>query len=291
VTTRITPPVNVKRQKRLRNRRIILLAALVAVLGGAGFAVNNHMKASDAAAVKRHDTEVKLAEERARHCPGLDSTSGAGFALSKTTDEQCVGWIIERDYSFGSDDSIKKLISKITEENRRVHDQPGVAKPKPYVRVGVLMPLTSAPGSAMSSDEIRHSLQGAYVAQKQANQELPSELGDSTPLIQLVLANEGRDHKEWPGVVEQLRALKEGEHPLVAVTGLGISIPATRDAAEALGNSGIPTIGAVMTANKMVAPRLFQGIAVQSPARRGTQGVPGRATRREDRLSGLRPQS
>lgn len=252
MTTRITPPLNVKRHRRLRNRRIILVAVVVMALAGAGFAVTDYV-------ADLHAEKMKLDTERARRCPGLDGTSGAGFALTKTTGEQCTGWIIERNYPFGSNDTnIKNVISKITEENRRVHDQSGAAEPKPYVRVGVLMPMTSAPGSAMSSGEILHSLQGAYIAQKQANQESPSELGDSTPLIQLVLANEGQDHSEWPAVVEQLAGLRQGDHTLVAVTGLSISIPATRDAAEALGNSGIPTIGAVITANEMVAPRLFK---------------------------------
>lgn len=248
MTTRITPPPTAKRQRRLRNRRIIIIAVAVLVLVGGGVMVTRYL-----------DEQARLLDEQAQRCPELDSTSGEGFALSKTPDGQCVGWIVERDYPFGStDENIKAVISKITNENQRVRDQRGVADPKPYIRIGVLMPMTSAPGSAMSSSEILHSLQGAYAAQKQANQEFLTELGDPTPLIQLVLANEGRDQSKWPGVVAQLGGLKNGNHPLVAVTGLSISIPETRKAAEELSELEIPTIGAVMTANDMVAPWLFK---------------------------------
>jgi len=40
----------------------------------------------------------------------------------------------------------------------------------PYVRIGVLMPMTSAEGSSMKSHEIMYALRGAYTAQKQANE-------------------------------------------------------------------------------------------------------------------------
>ncbi|MDQ3029311.1 MAG: ABC transporter substrate-binding protein [Actinomycetota bacterium] len=248
MTTRITPPANVKRRRRLRNRRIIIVTVVALALAGGGWAGTHYLKARNIDAA-----------EQARRCPGLDSTSGEGFALSKTTDGQCIGWIIERDHHFGSaNPGVAAVISKIVDENKRVRDQHDIAGSKPYVRVGVLMPMTSAPGSAMIADEIMHSLQGAYAAQLKANQPDSSELGDPTPLIQLVLANESLDHSGWPGVVAQLGRLRGGDHPLVAVTGLGISVPDTREAAEELGRLSIPSIGAVMTADDMVAPWLFK---------------------------------
>jgi len=194
----------------------------------------------------------------AQRCPGLNGTSGDGFALSKK-DEQCIGWIIERDYPFGStDQKVVSVISKITEENRRVRDQPGNTPWKPYVRIGVLMPMTSKEGSTMNAGEILHALQGAYTAQMQANDSSAPELGDTTPLIQLVLANEGLEQSLWPSIVDQLGLLKDGDHPLVAVTGLGVSDFTTRAAAERLSALGIPTIGAVIKADDMVAPWLFK---------------------------------
>jgi ABC-type branched-subunit amino acid transport system substrate-binding protein len=76
--------------------------------------------------------------------------------------------------------------------------------------------------------------------------------------VQLVLANEGSDQGAWQQVVDQLVRLKGGPHPLVAVTGLGISLPATRAAAKALSDAGIPQVGSILTATDMVGPQLFK---------------------------------
>jgi hypothetical protein len=196
------------------------------------------------------------------HCPGLDGPTGDGYALAPwagKTATECVGWVVERDYPFGSTDpTVNAMVSKITAENRRVRDQATGANPKPYVRIGVFMPMTSRTGGAMAAGEILHSLQGSYAAQMQANADSSSELGDPTPLIQLVLANEATDESAWSTVVEQLGKLRDGAHPLVAVTGMGISVPETQLAGKRLSDLRIPSIGAVITADDMVAPWMFK---------------------------------
>lgn len=244
----ITPPPNARSRRRRRIRRITSGVLVVVALAAGGWAGASQLRerAADAAALK---------ETRARYCPALTATAGDGFELSrKDPGGPCTGWIVEQDYPFGSTDpDVNAVISRIVAENRRVRDQP-----KPYTRVGVLMPMTHAAGSALSRTEIRHALQGAYTAQVQANRPASAELGDPTPLVQLVLANEGPDQNGWPDVVAALGRLTGGPHPLVAVTGLGISVPATRLAAEALSALEIPAIGAVVTADDMVAPWLFK---------------------------------
>jgi hypothetical protein len=204
-------------------------------------------------------------------CDGVESTSGAGFALVPHTvtlyaDDgvtpassavECAGWIIERDLPFGSTDAaVNAVISKIVAENQRVAKPDGQAPPTPYVRIGVLMSMTSSTTGALAPTEILHALQGAYTAQWQANH--GDEFLDKTPQIQLVLANEATDKSAWSTVVKGLGTLRAGDHPLVAVTGLGISVPETRAAAEALGKLGIPTVGAVITADDMIAPSMFK---------------------------------
>lgn len=194
-------------------------------------------------------------DERGQRCAGLEDTAGDGYALS-LVDGQCAGWVIERDYAFGDEDpALRSIISRITAENRRVRDLPDHTS---YVRVGVMMPMTSAPNSAMLSTEILTALEGAYAAQVYANKGLRTELGDPVPLVQLVLANNGPQQELWRSVVPQLVGLRGGEHPLVAVTGLGASKPATRDAANALGAERIPAVGAVVTANDMTAGWFFK---------------------------------
>jgi ABC-type branched-subunit amino acid transport system substrate-binding protein len=166
---------------------------------------------------------------------------------------------VERDYPFGSTDgAVNVLVSKIVKENNRVKAQGAKVGRKAYVRIAVFMPMTWADGGAMLPDEILHSLQGAYAAQVQANGGLPTELGDATPMVQLVLANEGTDESAWSTVVDRLAELKGGPHPLVAVTGMSISVPQTKAAADRLGALRIPSIAAVVTADDMVSPWLFK---------------------------------
>jgi ABC-type branched-subunit amino acid transport system substrate-binding protein len=119
----------------------------------------------------------------------------------------------------------------------------------PYVRVAVLMPMTTDRRSALSVDQIRAGLQGAYVAQYRANHS--DEVGDRTPQIELLLANEGSNQEHWRAVVDQLVGLTRGDHPLVAVVGLGVSLPETKVAAEELAKHRVATVGAVLTADSM----------------------------------------
>jgi hypothetical protein len=188
-------------------------------------------------------------------CPGLDQTSGDGFALSQwaATGGECVGWTVERDFAFGSADPVTvSAVSKIVAENRAVRDQ----NTKPYIRIAVLMPMLARPGSAMTTEDIGTSLRGMYAAQMQANHS--TALGDTTPLVQLVLANQGYDESAGPDVAGRLGTLKDGDHPLVAVAGMGISIPFTLETAARLGAQGVPSIGAAITADTMVDPWLFK---------------------------------
>jgi hypothetical protein len=103
----ITPPPTPRRRRRERIRLLVLgIVAVLAVAAGT-WAV------------------VDWVAARAERCPGLDDVSGDGFALSKSG-EQCIGWVVEHDYAFGSaDQNVVSIISKITEENTRVRDQPG----------------------------------------------------------------------------------------------------------------------------------------------------------------------
>ncbi|MGH3870047.1 MAG: hypothetical protein ACRDSR_00790 [Pseudonocardiaceae bacterium] len=231
------PPSTSGRDRRAKRLMFAAVAAVVVVLAVAVLFITDYLN------------------KRGERCAGLDATTGDGYALS-LVDGQCVGWIVEHDYAFGgADPAIQSIITRITAENRRVRDLPDRTS---SVRVGVMMPMTSKPDSAMSSTEVRTALEGAYAAQIYANNGLRTELGDPVPLVQLVLANNGLQQDLWPSVVPQLVGLRGGDHPLVAVTGLGVSKPATRDVADALGAQRIPTVGAVVTANDMTAKDFFK---------------------------------
>ncbi|MCC3771621.1 ABC transporter substrate-binding protein [Streptomyces sp. UNOC14_S4] len=181
-------------------------------------------------------------------------------------DRECVGLMDETAYPF--DPKLKDITERIAAENRRVRDQfekPAEGRtPVPYVKIAVLTPLTESDTSALPIEEIRSGLEGAFTAQCRANAcpalsvAAATGVQGRTPQIQLVLASEGRNQTYWPTVVDRLAGLTDGPHPLVAVAGMGVSIPETQSAADELGKRRIPSIGAVLTATDIASERLFK---------------------------------
>ena len=116
-----------------------------------------------------------------------------------------------------------------------------------YVTVALLDLLTPTATSATSSATIRGELEGAYTPQRRINESvLPTS---SNPQIQLVLANQGNTPKQSQTVTDQLAQMTKGDHPLVAVIGLGVSTAQTRQRAEKLSEYGIPMVSAIITAD------------------------------------------
>jgi hypothetical protein len=210
---------------------------------------------------------------QAELCPGLHDTlhdiQGKGFHLVRQRQsnepDSCIGWTIDRNYPFGSTDSdVKAVIKDIVAENVAVAKQP-----TPYVRIALMMPMVATSHSGMQQGPILHALQGAYVAQLEANAN-DGNFGDAGLDVQLVLANDGPEQNLWKDVVTDFRSMaNDKSHPLVAVTGLGVSVTQTRNAAVQLGKPPmpLPTIGAVLTGDDMttrevspapVPPSLFK---------------------------------
>ncbi|WFF00519.1 hypothetical protein [Micromonospora sp. WMMD964] len=171
-------------------------------------------------------------------CEGVVA-SGTGECLGPVTDESRL------------DGSIRDVAGKILAMNREVAGQPR------YVRVALLTPLSVAPPpaeSAMSLDQVRFSLQGAYVALRRVN--ASAAFGDkNAPAVQLLLVNQGSGQPFDTSLVERIEKLGDAEHPLVAVVGLGSSKPGTEQMAEALSIRGIPMVGAVTSATTLTAAR------------------------------------
>jgi ABC-type branched-subunit amino acid transport system substrate-binding protein len=121
--------------------------------------------------------------------------------------------------------------------------------PHDYVTVALLTPLTEpASDTATPSDvtlaRITDELRGAYLAQYYANHDT-----GMLPKVRLVLANEGSGEQGWQADWDQLRQLKTAPGQLVAVTGMGLSVQQTIDAAHTIGGAGVPMFGAVTTAD------------------------------------------
>ena len=221
------PPVTPRRRRRRRRRRVAALVAVLVLASAVGFAV------------------WQYADHLCR-----------GFALPDTrltrVDGECIGWTIEEAYSFAPD--LTQVTTRIAEQNVSAR-QRAETEHRGYVRIAVLMPMTAGTASAMTIDTIRRGLEGVYVAQQRAN---TSVGGTASPYLQLVMMNEGRDQTHWTDLMPALQELKTGDHPVVAVVGLGVSIPPTQALATELSRLDLPAVGGVLTATDLNAPRLFE---------------------------------
>ncbi|WP_052745972.1 ABC transporter substrate-binding protein [Allosalinactinospora lopnorensis] len=166
-----------------------------------------------------------------------------GFSGVRYTGGECVG---VTDGSFVFDPEFRDIEQKIKAENDWVvgeAENEGV----PYVKIALLTTLTPTDSSPMHPEQVRSSLEGAYVALRRANR--TRGLGDPDPLIQLHLANEGSVQAQWPTAVAQLEQMVDDDAPLVAVVGQGVSTASTIEAAERLSQQGIPMVTGATTAD------------------------------------------
>ncbi|GIF03933.1 ABC transporter substrate-binding protein [Actinoplanes siamensis] len=140
------------------------------------------------------------------------------------------------------------------------------AKQGKYVRIVLLTPL-GVPGnanmrSAISIDQVRFSLEGAYTALLRANS--TREFYDpDAPGIELVLVEQGSRQEYVTGLRDAILALSVADHPVVAVAGLGSSFAGTEEMTRALAEAGIPAIGAVTSATSLTAAtaRTFHSVS------------------------------
>jgi ABC-type branched-subunit amino acid transport system substrate-binding protein len=208
-------------------RRVLALLVVVAVGTALGFGVN------------------ALAQE--------DRSCAAGVERPEDSDE-CVG-VSATDYYFGRD-RLRDTVRAIDRENRSL-------KEGTYVTVALLEPFTAT--DADSLGDVLHELQGAYLAQYQANHESAGE----TPRIRLVLANPGATGEHWKHTVDQLVRMTKGPDRLRAVTGVGLSTEPNKAAIAELTRLGIPVIGTSITADDLANGQdgtdPFPGLARVSP--------------------------
>ncbi|MGH4014902.1 MAG: ABC transporter substrate-binding protein [Pseudonocardiaceae bacterium] len=135
----------------------------------------------------------------------------------------------------------------IHDENERVIDSG-----RPWVSIAVMLPIRTGDPYTLS---FLHQIQGAYITQYWSNHRLdapddPTQFSDDAPLIKLLIADTGREGKEWPETVKQLMSCKDDEH-LVAVTGLSPSKEPTQHAINALANEGITMVSSTATATDL----------------------------------------
>ncbi|MDF3301882.1 hypothetical protein [Streptomyces tropicalis] len=149
---------------------------------------------------------------------------------------ECVG-VSTSAYDFGRP-RYREAVRAIDRENRSL-------KPGGFVTVALFLPFTSSTPSNLN--DVQHELQGAYLAQYQANHESNGE----TPAIRLVLANPGATGAYWRGTVDRLDAMTRSADRLRAVAGIGQSTDANQQAVRELTRRGIPVVGSSITADDL----------------------------------------
>ncbi|MFI1768694.1 hypothetical protein ACH41H_42595 [Streptomyces sp. NPDC020800] len=149
---------------------------------------------------------------------------------------QCVG-VATGPYDFGHT-QLRDVVGAIARENDRL-------KPGTWVTVALMLPYSST--SRTSLNDIQHQLQGAYMAQYQANHDSNGQ----APAIRLVLANPGATGDQWQQTVDQLVRMTAGADRLRAVAGIGQSTDNNKKAVGALTRHGIPVVGSSITADDL----------------------------------------
>lgn len=175
--------------------------------------------------------------------------------------DECVG-VTDGSYVFHS--SLKDVLGRIREENRRV-DESG----QPWVAIAYVEPMTVAAGDKGWAS-IEQELRGAHLAQLRLNS---GQDKGSLPQIKLLPANPGSGSRQWRSLVSQLAGMTGGEGRVVAVGGFGQSLLTTEKAVDALRAEGVPMVGSTVTADglsdrgdlgffRVVAPNADQAAAV-----------------------------
>lgn len=226
-----TPPQPRTETRRRRNRRIVAAAAVVVLVLAAG--------------IGWYARGWALAARV--HC-------GSGWwvdpdQVDHEHVERCIG--ISDSSTFGNE-RLRDAVDLIGEQNALATGDPD----RSAVTVAVLIPVPRPDQefSPASQDQVAALAEGAAKAQEHLN------AARSGPALRVVLANEGSGEQGWQAVTGQLVRMKDDRHPLVAVTGLGVSVVETLQGARALDRAELPMVGAVLTANGLDATGQVEGV-------------------------------
>ncbi|MEV0639589.1 hypothetical protein AB0I77_32580 [Streptomyces sp. NPDC050619] len=181
-----------------------------------------------------------------------DRSCAPGVVMPEGSDE-CVG-VSATGYYFDRP-QLREVVRAIDRENKSIEGG--------YVTVAMLEPFTATDPDNLG--DVLHELQGAYLAQYQANH----NSNGAVPAIRLVLANPGATGAHWEHTVDQLERMTKGKDRLRAVTGVGLSTANNKKAVAALTARGIAVVGTSITAddlaNGLSGKNPFPGLARVAP--------------------------
>lgn len=182
-------------------------------------------------------------------------TCGPGVDL---IDGQCIG---VTDGGVNLIPDLADVLDKIRQENEEV-DRSG----RPAVSVAYLLALPKSENAALAVTS-RHELEGAYLAQRVANGHRTEA---ETPLLRLLIANDGESSEHWQQVTAALADKVEEPERLVAVVATGQSQAGRQAAIEELtAQHGIPVIASRLTGDNLtpsLTPSQVQGLARVAPS-------------------------
>ncbi|HXL87800.1 MAG TPA: hypothetical protein VN969_02255 [Streptosporangiaceae bacterium] len=164
--------------------------------------------------------------------------SSSTILIHSGPNAECVGFT---DGSYVFDPSLSGIEHAIQGEDRQVAH----ADPTDSVAIVVLLPISSADGTILSMTNVAEQLRGAYVAQYYANR---NDVDGKYPYIRLLIGNLGFQGDQWSPATKIIVSAAAAFH-ITAVTGLGVSLSTTQDAAEQLTGDGIPVIGSTITSD------------------------------------------
>lgn len=186
--------------------------------------------------------------------------------------DECVGVTDGGDPQFAFAGHLRKVQGLIGEENARVE-----GLEEDYATIAYMTSFTVEEDDSNSADSVRRALQGAYLAQRRANElDLPG-----TPNIRLLVANTGSGSEYWPHTVRQLielSKLKDEERRLLAVVGLGPSTKENKKALKELERHDVAMVGSIMTADELAR---IDGLVRVPPTNREQAEAAARFLKRE----------
>jgi ABC-type branched-subunit amino acid transport system substrate-binding protein len=167
--------------------------------------------------------------------------------------DECIG-VTDGAYVF--DAELNDITTKIHKANQK-------AEKGDWVAIAYIEPMTQGTGGK-GWGSIEEELQGAYLAQKELNQESGGH--GTRPQIKLLLANPGRGLEQQAELVDQIIGMTHGPHPVVAVAGFGLSRLGTKDAVRTLRENGVPMVGSTVTADRLSSNEsgFFRAVAPNS---------------------------
>ncbi|MGP4002132.1 ABC transporter substrate-binding protein [Streptomyces sp. 8N706] len=178
-----------------------------------------------------------------------EDTSCAPGVRRVGTPAQCVG-VTDGSYAFS--ENLRPVSGLIHEQNKKLGSSGGKQSVPRFVSIVYLMPMLPGAGDTNTPDSVRHEIQGAYVAQYEANN---SNKYGNAPKIKLLLANSGISPEQRAAALDRIRERIRPDH-IVAVAGLGTSTDATEKMIRTITRNGgdglrLAATGSVLTADTL----------------------------------------